>query len=77
MDPIDDMAQSFTDHSQHAFIKSAGAVFLGAIVGSMLNNTRFGQWFNTSRFIGAIIGLVKLAVIILGIYFVYCVIKVW
>lgn len=77
MDPFDDMAQSYTDHSHHAFAKAAGAAFVGAVAGSMLDNTRFGRWFNTSRFIGFIWNLIKVGLVGLALFYVYCVIKVW
>lgn len=77
MDPFNDMAQPFTDHSHHAFIKAAGATVAGVAVGSMLDHTRFGRWFNTSPVIGAIFSLIKLGIIGLVMFYVYCVIKVW
>jgi hypothetical protein len=61
----------------HDFFKTFGVTLAGAYIGSSLDNTRFGRWFNTSRIIGAIFTLVKIAVLsLIGLY-VYFVIKVW
>lgn len=67
------------DHhsNTHDFITSAGWAFTGAIVGSQLNHTRFGHWFNTSKFIGAIFNLIKIGILALVLFYVYCVIQVW
>ena len=77
MDPIDDMAQPFTDHSHHAFAKTFAAAFIGAMIGSMIDNTRFGYWFNTSKVVGFVFTLIKLAILALVLFYIYCVIKVW
>lgn len=77
MDPFDSMAQTYTDHSHHAFVKAASAAFIGAMLGSMLDNTRFGRWFNTSKFIDFIFRIIKVAILALILFYVYCVIKVW
>ena len=59
------------------FLKSFAWAFGGALLGSMLDNTRFGHWFNTSEFIGFIFGLIKAGILALAIYYIYCVIQVW
>lgn len=59
------------------FWHSFGWAFAGAIAGSMLDNTRFGRWFNTSKVIGFCGQILKVAVLsAIGLY-IYCVIKVW
>lgn len=65
------------DQTGKDFLKSFAWAFGGALVGSMLDNTRFGYWFNTSKFIGFIFGLIKAGILALGIYYIYCVIKIW
>lgn len=59
------------------FFKVFGATLIGAFIGASLDHTRFGRWFNTSRIIGTIFALIKLAVIFLIGLYVYFVIKVW
>lgn len=77
MDPINNMAQPFTDHSQHTMTKAFGAAFIGALIGAHLNNTHFGRWFNTSKFIGFLFNAIKYAVIGLFVYYLYFVFIVW
>lgn len=61
----------------HDFLSSAAWAFTGAMVGSRLDNTRVGHWFNTSRFIGFIWSLIKVGLVGLALFYVYCVIQVW
>lgn len=59
------------------FLHAAGWAAAGYVAGSRLDGTRFGRWFNTSKFIGGIFTLIKVAVLALALFYVYCVIKVW
>ena len=61
----------------HDFARTATDTMIGADVGAALDNTRFGRWFNTSRIIGLIFGIVKLGVLALVGLYIYFVIKVW
>jgi len=64
------------DH-QHTFLDSAAWAFTGYVVGSKLDNTRFGRWFNTSKVVGFIGRMILgLCVFLAGVY-VYVLIKVW
>lgn len=63
------------------FLHAFEATLVGAAVGSALDNTRFGRWFNTSPSIGwigrkIVQTLIVGSVICVGIY-MYCLIKVW
>lgn len=77
MDPIEDMAQPFTDNSQHAFIKSASAAFIGSMVGAQLNNTTFGRWFNTSKLVGFMFNVLQWLIVGLVVYYLYLVFIIW
>lgn len=77
MDPVDNMAQPFTQHGRHAFIKGFAAAFIGAIIGAWLDNTRFGRWFNNSRIVTWVFRLLLLYGVYLAAVFAYEVIKVW
>lgn len=75
----DDGIFDFQPQPSHGmeFAKGFAFAFGGAILGSMLDHTRFGRWFNTSKFIGFLGKMLKVAVLsAIGLY-VYFVIKVW
>lgn len=63
--------------NNYSFFKIFGATLIGAFIGSSLDNTKFGRWFNTSRIIGVIFALVKLAALFLIGLYIYFVIKIW
>lgn len=60
-----------------AFVKGFAAAFSGALIGSRLDSTRFGRWYNTSPLIGLLGRLLALGGIILVGYYFYLVIKIW
>lgn len=65
------------DQNGKDFLKSFAWAFGGALVGSLLDNTRFGHWFNTSKLIGFIFDLIKVGILALALFYVLCVIRVW
>ena len=72
--PFDDMQPQ---HHYGDFARGFGAAFIGAYIGHRLGRTRFGHWFNTSRFVGVLFKLFFLYLIYLAGVYVYCLIKVW
>lgn len=73
-DPFNDMQHQ---HHYGDFARGFAAAFIGAVIGKMLDNTRFGRWFNTSRIVGIAFQLFLLYLIYLAGVYVYCLIKVW
>jgi hypothetical protein len=63
--------------NMHDFLKVAAITVAGAYVGSQLDNTRFGRWFNTSPLIGLLVKLLRAVIIGLIGYYIVCVIRVW
>ena len=63
------------------FIKSFMASFIGATLGSLLDNTKFGRWFNTSRVVGwiltKIVQIFIVGAIMCGGIYIYELIKIW
>lgn len=68
----DDVFDQMAHHDSHFgdFAKTAGAAGVGYLLGRMLSQTRFGQWFEHSPVIGWILSIVLLA---LGVYALYCI----
>lgn len=73
---FDDPGQPQHHHGSD-FLKGFAAAFGGALLGSTLDNTRFGRWYNTSALIGFLGRLIALGGIFLVGLYIYFVIKVW
>jgi len=72
--PFDNMQ---SQHHGSEFVRIAAATFVGAWIGSRLDNTQFGRWFNTSKFIGLLFKIIGIYVLYLAGVFIYELIKIW
>lgn len=68
------MDHKVNDHPFESFAKSFSAAFIGYWLGSKLDQTRFGIWFNTNRTINviftALVTAFKIIVVVLALYFI-------
>jgi hypothetical protein len=76
---IDD--QEPEHHNGADFARGFGASFGGAMLGSALDRTRFGRWFNTSPTVGVVYRFLARAAILVVIFlagiYAYELFKVW
>lgn len=69
------------DNSGNEFIKPFEAAMIGYVVGSQLDQTRFGIWFNKNRIVNLTYFLIARLLILFGVflvvYYIYLLISGW